>query len=267
MNPTSDQFSGISNQYQLRRKAASSLIFLSSIAPRAAEDHHSSFQRKRRFTLIELLVVIAIIAILAGMLLPALKSARDRAHVVTCTGNLKTLSTGILSYADSSNGWFGPINKNSTSSRIYPYTWVNQLYVSGYIPAKNRDLRRYNAMTGTKEDDKYTSVLACPFTVWGEPMKRGWSIGSISYASADYGFNYSLTAGGNGYHRITTVANPSSRAVVMDANSHVFTANTWPTIQDNIILFRHNGFANVMAGDGSIQSLKQKKFNIGGNFR
>ncbi len=86
---------------------------------------------RKAFTLIELLVVISIIAVLVGILLPALAAARNRAKQAQCMSNLKSIMQATYQYATESNGYLPFPNSNKLEKP--PATWPTEWPGPGWL--------------------------------------------------------------------------------------------------------------------------------------
>ena len=122
-----------------------------------SEKIHDNVKSNRKivsvFTIIELLVVIAIIAILASLLLPALGKAREKARLVSCTGNLKNIGVALIQYSTDFNDYMlVPLDEtygNSNTDR-----WFMVLWDFGYLK-ENKVL--YCPEAAVKTSIRYTN--------------------------------------------------------------------------------------------------------------
>jgi len=153
--------------------------------------------RRPQFTLIELLVVVAVIAILASLLLPALKAARTVARGTLCMSNLSQVNSTIQMYANENNGWCTPGYQSNN------VTW--QVLVQ-------RGITQDESVIYTS---KPIDVLRCPDEV---PLdKRGGSYMTVG----SYGILMDM--GGNPptpVKNVYSVSSPATTILILDAGGY-----------------------------------------------
>ena len=179
------------------------------------------------FTLIELLVVIAVIALLIGILLPALGMARRAAQAAVCGSNLRQSFMACQIYADANNG-VGPA--------------IGQPY--GTFPNWALIVLEASGMAGQTAGELYDegTVLICPTTnrTFGGDMTRTYAMNATGHADPNLGDRDSYDDPNNpGHIRFDLVRFPDRIAAIVDAQPAVIDSDgPPPTRSASVIDFR-----------------------------
>ena len=211
--------------------------------------------KKHEFTLIELLVVIAIIAILAGMLLPALNKARAKARAISCTSNLKQLATVFAMYADEYNDML-PAAQFGGDAVITGMPEDDELDTA---KPWYQELGRLNYMSTTYDSFKDTNKITmanCPSTSNSlkDLSSYGVPLGVANDAEAP-GVGSATTGLFHIRSRVT-----QNRVIVADSvkgSQEYFSIANGDGSEGDGLAFRHDSRCNAAFADGHAEALQK----------